>query len=43
MLRRSLLASALVLAALIPAPARPADPAPPKGFARVTSVEGVTE
>jgi zinc protease len=43
MLRRSLLASALVLAALVPAPARPADPALPKGITRVTSVEGVTE
>ena len=43
MLRRSFLASALVLAALIPAPARPADPALPKGLTRVTSVEGVTE
>ena len=43
MLRRSFLASALVLAALIPALARSADPALPKGFTRVTSVEGVTE
>jgi zinc protease len=43
MLRRSLLASALLLVALIPAPARPADPALPKGLTRVTSVEGVTE
>ncbi len=43
MLRRSFLASALVLAALIPAPARPAEPALPKGLTRVTSVEGVTE
>ncbi len=43
MLTRSLLASALVLAALIPAPARPADPVLPKGLTRVTSVEGVTE
>src|SRR6266850_4102640 len=41
--RRSLLAPALLLAALIPAAARPADPALPKGVARVTSVEGVTE
>src|SRR2546422_4344122 len=41
--RKSLLASALVLAALIPAPARPADAALPEGLTRITSVEGVTE
>src|SRR5712664_3244562 len=43
MLRRPLLASALLLAALITAPARAADPVLPKGLARITSVEGVTE
>ena len=46
MLRKALLLSALLLVAPLPASAqapRPAEGALPKGIARVTSVEGVTE